>query len=282
MARKHQTHSPEKTLPTHTRTAMSDVTLNSCGDLVTMYIDGAESSALDLSDPTHLEFEYMQHILCAVSAVLPEVSPLRALHLGAAGCALARAIDAMWQARQLAIEIDPELAQQVRQWFDLPPAPRLRIRAQDARITLDTNSGSWHVIIRDTFHNGQVPQHLRTIQAHAHAARLLTEDGVYCVNIADRNEHNGIAPALPEIRAIGEVFPHLLAIADPAILKNRRHGNLVVIAAHRPLPHDAIQTAIRRCPLPARILKDAELRRRAEHCELLTDQAIGWPFPSAQ
>lgn len=140
---------------------MSSIEIDKNGDLLTMYVDGVESSAVDLADPSYLEFEYMQHIQIATNAMFAAGEPLRALHLGAAGCALARTLEANRpNSRQLAIEIDAEMAALVREWIDLPSAPRLRIRAQDARVTLDTNKGSWHFIVRDTFASGRIPSTL--------------------------------------------------------------------------------------------------------------------------
>ena len=56
-------------------------------------LDGAESSFLDLRDPSHLDFEYHQQMDAVLAALRGEGGPLRALHLGGAGCALARAWD---------------------------------------------------------------------------------------------------------------------------------------------------------------------------------------------
>lgn len=262
-------------LPASVRTSMSDVDLNLDGTLLTLYVDGVESSAVDLADPTHLEFEYMHHIRIATCAVLGGDQPIRALHLGAAGCALARAIEANRpNSRQLAIEIDAELAALVREWIDLPSAPRLRIRAQDARVTLDTNKGSWHLIVRDTFASGRIPPHLATVEAHARAACLLTEDGLYCLNIAGEA---GLAPVYREVRALGESFAHIAAISDPAIVKGRRFGNVVLFAAHRPLPLDEISRHVRRLPLPTVVVNQERLEEAAIGARLVFDRDVGWP-----
>ncbi|WP_255315636.1 spermidine synthase [Trueperella pecoris] len=264
-----------KASPTRVQTTMSTIDLVERDGLLTLYVDGVESSALDLDDPTHLEFEYMQHIQIALDSLFPAGSVIRALHLGGAGCALARAIDALRPgSRQLAIEIDAELAAQVRQWVDLPPAPRLRIRAEDARLTLDTNKGSWHLIVRDAFASGRIPRHLATVEAHAHAARLLTDDGLYALNIAGEA---GLAPVYREVRALRESFAHIAAIADPAIVKGRRFGNVILLASQRPVPLESISRAVRRLPLPTVALGQAPLEERAVGAQLIHDADVGWP-----
>ncbi|WP_216402772.1 spermidine synthase [Arcanobacterium phocae] len=258
-------------------TSMSKLRIETRDQLRTLFIDEAESSAIDLSDPTYTEFEYMQHIRAAVDATFPPATALRILHLGGAGCALARCFNAERpRSRQLAIEIDPELAMLSRSYFDLPTSPALRIRAQDARTTLDTNSGSWHVIVRDTFANGKVPAHLATREAYARAAQLLQPEGIYCVNIAGER---GLGPLYREVQTANTEFPHLCAIADPAIFKNRRFGNIILLASRKELNIAHIDRALRMLAMPARLISEELLVRQASGERAVTDADIGWSMP---
>lgn len=265
----------DSALPDAYSTAMSELRLETHGSLVTLFIDGVESSAVDLSDPHHLEFEYMQHIRIAINARWDPPEPLRILHLGAAGCALAKALDADRPgSRQLAIEIDPELATIVRDWFDLPSSPQLRIRAEDARRTLDTNKGSWHVIVRDAFRDGRVPNQLATFEAHSRAYDRLTDDGLYCLNIAGEA---GLTQVYREFNVLDQLFNSVAAIADPAIVKGRRFGNVILIASHSTLPHAEIDRLVRKLPLPTVVVGAEQLRAGAKTTSVLTDNMVGWP-----
>ncbi|MDO5025568.1 MAG: fused MFS/spermidine synthase [Trueperella sp.] len=248
---------------------MSELTIATRGSLVTLFVDGVESSAIDLTDPHYLEFEYLQQMRIVLNTLFGATAPLRVLHLGGAACAFARAIAAdRPNSRQLAIEVDPQLAQYVRQWFDLPRAPQLRIRAQDARTTLDTNNGSWQVIVRDAFRRGRIPLQLATAQAHAKAANLLTPDGVYLLNIAGEA---GLEPMYREVAGLLQSFDYLLAIADPAIMKGRRFGNVVLCAAHSPLPTVEIDRLVRKLPLPTIVVPQAKLVAGAQSTVPYTD-----------
>ena len=51
------------------------------GPRATLFLDGIESSAVDTSDPTYLEFEYMQHMSAVVRAVWGAQDRFRALHV---------------------------------------------------------------------------------------------------------------------------------------------------------------------------------------------------------
>ncbi|MDK6906578.1 fused MFS/spermidine synthase [Actinotignum timonense] len=242
--------------------------------LVTLYLDGVESSALDLDDPTYLEFEYMQQFRCILEAMYPKREPLRVLHLGAAGCAFPRALDAARPgSRQLAAEIDGKLATYVREWFDLPPSPRLRIRVQDARVTLDTTAARWDVVVRDAFADRDVPSHLRTGDAAARVAQVLQPEGVYLLNSV---ASTGLTRFANESRALLENFEHVLAIMDPAVLRGRRFGNIVLAASQREFAFAQIERLVRRLPLPARMVGRADLRRRARGAILESDADIGY------
>lgn len=92
-------------------------------------VNGVPSSHIDLADPTLLEFEYMRWIAQLLESQRPRDERLRVLHLGGGACSMARYLAATYpNARQVVVEIDGRLAELVRDWFDLPRAPLLRIR----------------------------------------------------------------------------------------------------------------------------------------------------------
>ncbi|WP_242496268.1 spermidine synthase [Xylanimonas protaetiae] len=248
---------------------------------VTLQVNGVPSSYLDLDDPGFLAFEYMQQMDAVVAATTD--GPLRALHLGAAGCALARRWDVERPgSRQLAIDVDARLVTLVRAWFDLPRAPRLRLRADDAAAAVATAPpASYDVVVRDVFAGDATPEHLVTRQVAERVAAALRPGGLYLVNCADRppldrarRELATLAAAFgPDAVASGR----LALVAEPGILKGRRYGNLV-LAAVRPLPEDAADTddadnaapdlgapalarALRALPVPAQVLTADELAR---------------------
>ncbi|HEY4614382.1 MAG TPA: spermidine synthase, partial [Citricoccus sp.] len=96
-------------------------------------LNGAESSQLNPDNPLDLGFEYMRWIAAVVMHRWDPQAPLRILHLGAAGCTLARWAAAWYpDSRQTAVELDAGLAALARERFALPRAPRLRIRVGEA------------------------------------------------------------------------------------------------------------------------------------------------------
>jgi hypothetical protein len=66
--------------------------------------------------------------------------------------------------------------------------------------------------------------------------RVLADDGLLVANIADRAPFPSVRSAVAGLR---EHFPDVLVGAEPATLKGRREGNLVLVAGDR-LPLDAL------------------------------------------
>ncbi|MBA8807013.1 spermidine synthase [Promicromonospora sukumoe] len=208
---------------------------------VTLHVNGVPSSSLDLADPGFLDFEYMQQ-MAAFVALLPP-GPLRVLHLGAAGSAFARHVEHERPgSRQLGVDLDPRLLELVREWFALPRSPLLRLRADDAgRALASARDASYDVVVRDVFAGDRTPAHLVGTGFAAEAHRVLRPGGILLVNCADRPP---LTTARREVASLAEAFGpgaaaqgRLAAVAEPAILKGRRYGNLV-LAAVREVPED--------------------------------------------
>jgi hypothetical protein len=233
-------------------------------DAVILEINGVPSSSLDLGDPTWLEFEYLQWMALAIAEHIPTDRRLRALHLGGGACALPRALDARYRdARQLAVEIDAALAALVREWFDLPRAPRLRLRAGDGlEVLAGRPDGAHDVIVRDVFAGDRTPAAFRTAGFYRQCARVSAPGGLVLANCADRAD---LAATREEVGAARAAFPFVAVIADPGHLRGRRHGNAVLLAAG---PQGAATAAglerrLRTLPAPARILAGPEAERWA-------------------
>ena len=240
----------------------------------TLLVDGTPQSHVDLDDPAYLDFEYMRRLGHLADLAAPGRTPLRVLHLGAGGLTLARYIAATRPgSSQVAVESDAALAEFVRQRLPLPragrPAGRLRIRVGDARAVLaSARAGSYDLVVADLFRGARTPAHLTSAEFDALAARALAPGGVYAVNIGD-------GPPLAHLRArvaaVRSVLRHACLIADPAVLRGRRFGNLVLAAAQHELPVAALARRAAADPFPGRVVEGAALGRLAAGTAPITD-----------
>lgn len=220
------------THPVDTGTAV--VTADADGQGWLLEVNGVQSSHI-AADPTRLDFEYMRWIAAIVADRYDLDGPLRVLHLGAAGCALPRYLAAVAPAsRHVAVEIDAALADLVRSRFDIPRAPVVRIRVGDARaVTEALTPESRDLVVVDVFAGARTPVHLTTVEFVDAVRRVLRPGGLMVMNVADTRD---LAYARRQIATVADRFDHLLLVADPAMLKGRRYGNVVVAASDDPLP----------------------------------------------
>ncbi|CAM3712201.1 spermidine synthase [Micrococcus flavus] len=236
-------------------------------------VNGVESSQLNPDRPQTLGFEYMRWAAAVLThRFAPGAAPLRVLHLGGAGCTFARCVThAHPGAHQLAVELDAGLAALAREQFDLPRSPQLKIRVGEAgQILAGLRDATREVVFRDVFapQDGPgaapdaphvTPAHLTGADAAAHAARVLTPGGVYVLNIGGGPDLTSVRR---EVAALTAAFAHVEVMADPAMLKGRRRGNVIAAASDRPLARDelggraGLARALRSDALPAQLVDD--------------------------
>lgn len=248
------------------------------GSRATLYLDGVESSCIDVESPQDLEFEYMQQMTVVLDSWLPQGRPVQALHLGGAACALPWAWEtARPGSRQVAVEVDALLAALVREVFDLPRSPALRIRIGEGRAVLEsTRAGWWDVVVRDAFDHGRVPPRLATVEAARAAARALVPGGLHLLNTV----HGGASDARGEAAALLEAFPTVLAVADPKVSRSSRRGNVVLVAqtpGQQVLDVAEVDRGLRRLALPARVLSGQQLRRWVAGTPATRDSSVPDP-----
>ncbi len=202
-------------------------------------VNGVPSSYIHVDDATRLDFEYMQWIGHVLDAMRDEAAPLRAVHIGGAGCTLARYVATTRPgSRQTVLEVDRDLITLMRHAFDLRGVAGLRLRGEDGLVgARRMPSGRTDVVVRDAFEGATVPRHLTTVKFYTEMARVLGEHGVYVGNVADTAS---VRESRIEAAAARETFGNVAFIAEPAQLRGRRFGNVVVVASQAPLPEDAL------------------------------------------
>ena len=216
----------------------------------------------------------MRRIGHLIDLAAPAGEPLRVLHLGGGALTLARYAAATRPgSSQLAVESDAALAELVRLRLPLSPprrgTGRIRIRVGDARAALEhIPAGSFDVVIADLFAGSRTPAHLTTAEFAAAVARVLSPPGIFAANVGDGPPLRHAQARVATMRA---VFRHGGLIADAAVLRGRRFGNLVLAAADHGLPVAELTRRTAGDPFPGRLIHGSELDRFAAGARPITD-----------
>ena len=165
---------------------MGEAVFERDGSLVTVVLDGQPQSAVDLDDPTRLDFEYVQHFALVIDALAPS-GPLRVTHVGGAGLTLARWVNHLRDGSpQIVLEPDAVLTDAVRRELPLPRGHRIRVRPVDGLTGIGAvRDASADVVVLDAYAGGQVPAELGTVEWFAELRRVLAPGGLVLANVAD-------------------------------------------------------------------------------------------------
>jgi hypothetical protein len=201
----------------------------------TLLLDGAPQSHVDLADPTHLEFEYVRRMAAAIDLIAPPGQPLRALHLGGGALTLPRYVAATRPgSAQRAVEIDGPLVDLVRRSLPWDTTINLKVRVADAREALaGMRDGRYDLVVIDVFAGAQTPAHLASVEFMRGVARVIAPDGWLVANVADGPP---LAHARAQVATIRAALPQACLVADAAVLRGRRFGDVVVLAGRTPPP----------------------------------------------
>ena len=204
-------------------------------DAYTLLLDGTPQSHVDLADPTHLEFEYIRRMAAAVDLIAPPGRALRVLHLGGGALTLPRYVAATRPgSAQRVVEIDGPLVDFVRSELPWDRRIGLKVRVADAReaVTGSRDAG-YDLVVVDVFAGARTPAHLTSVEFVTEAARVLGPAGWLLANVADGPP---LRYARTQVATIRAVLPQACLVADAAVLRGRRFGNLVVLAGRTAPP----------------------------------------------
>jgi spermidine synthase len=191
-----------------------------------LVVGGSEQSFVDLDDPSHLEFEYVQMMGDVIETMFPEDTPLAALHLGGGLCTVPRWVaDRYPGSRQRVVESDEEVA---RIAASLRPMPKLDLVIGDAREVLTrTRRGSVDLLVSDVYVGPDTVMSVYPQPVLARARTVLREDGLYVCNISDAAPFELARTVAGMLR---ELYGEVALMAEPGVLRGRRSGNFVLAA----------------------------------------------------
>jgi spermidine synthase len=201
-----------------------------------LLLDNAPHSYVDLEDPTYLEYAYAKAMVSVIDAEFAEAERLRVYHIGGGGLTLPRYLHRVRPGTSsLVSEIDPGVVKIDRERLGLRTGNGIEVQVEDGRLRLVRLPDESHnLVIGDAFGGVSVPWHLTTREAVSHIRRVLTDEGIYLVNLLD---YGPLAFARAQVATLAEVFSHvaLATETDTLTLGPNAGGNLVVIASDAPI-----------------------------------------------
>ncbi|MFF9815754.1 spermidine synthase [Streptomyces sp. NPDC014006] len=242
-------------------------------------VDGAPQSYVDLDEPAYLEFEYARRLGHVLDTVAEPGRPLDVLHLGGGALTLPRYVAATRPgSRQDVVEADRGLLELVVEQLPLPAGSGVALHTADARAWLEAApADSADVLVADVFGGSRVPAHLTTLAYAREAGRVLRADGVYVANLADAAP---FAFLRSQLATFGALFEELALIAEPGVLRGRRFGNAILVAAHHPVDTAALARLTAGDAFPARVEHGRALRDFTGDARPVTDEdAVPSPVP---
>jgi hypothetical protein len=239
-------------------------------------VDGVPQSYVDLDDPTYLDFEYVRLIGDLLDLAGPPGEALTVLHLGGGGCTLPRYVAATRPgSRQVVVEADDLLVEIVRRTLG---TDGFRLRVGDARDSLPALSqGISDVVVADVFAGASLPVSCTTVEYVELVRSLLRPGGAYVANLADGPPFGFARGQVATLRA---AFEHVVLLGEPAVLRGRRFGNLVLAGSDQPFDVTGLGRRAARAMGRARVLHGDALRDFEGGAKPVTDAtATAAPTP---
>jgi SAM-dependent methyltransferase len=213
-------------------------------DVRVLVLDRLTHAAVDLTDPTDLEFGYVRRFADATAPRRAELGRAPdVLHVGGGGFTFPRYIEAMHpDASQTVLELDPRVYEVAQSELGYVPSDRIDVRLGDARQSIRAlPSDAFDIVVGDAFGGLAVPWHLTTTEFLDQVARVLRPGGMYVANLIDY-------PPLSFVRAEAATaasrFAHVAIISNRRTLDGEQGGNVVLVASDTPLDRAGVEAAI--------------------------------------
>lgn len=175
----------------------------------TIVLDNLIHGYFILNHPERLDYDY-EHIYALVSARVAETkakasglkevkdAPLSTLFLGGGAYTFPRYMQMKYPKTACDVaEIDPAVLKANQVAMGLPADTTIQTTIGDARQFVLKNQGKkkYDLIFGDAFNDFSVPWHLTTTEFNEKLGNLLSDDGVYMINIIDKYESDKTAKA---------------------------------------------------------------------------------------
>ena len=193
--------------------------------------DKLKHSDMVMGDILDLKYSYVQIYAAATHLLSRGKSELSVLVIGGGGYVFPRYVEEVWPGSRIdVVEIDPGVTEAAMQAFGLKPDTPINTFTMDARVYVNQLLGQktrYDFIYEDALSDYSIPYQLTTKEFNDKIARILTDSGVYMIELIDTYDSGLFLGAF--VNTLEQTFSHVYVVTEEQSRSGR--STFVVIAA---------------------------------------------------
>ena len=200
-----------------------------------LYLDALVHSYVDNDDPLFLHYSYEKVFGDLATMVAHNDPDADTLFIGGGGYTMPKFMEVLFPDTGLeVVEIDPEVTEVAHEYLALPLDTSIITYTEDARTKLqDLPKGKYELVAGDAFNDVSVPYHLTTLEFNEMVRGLMSEDGVYAINVVDRMYSGRFLRSV--VHTLQRVFPHVYVMRDDSRWDSDDRYTFIVAASMVPI-----------------------------------------------
>jgi spermidine synthase/Tfp pilus assembly protein PilF len=200
-------------------------------------LDKLMHSKIVMNDILDLQYPYEQIYAAVTRLAGRDKNKISVLSIGGGGYVFPRYVEKVWPGSRVDVaEIDPRVTEAAIQAFGLDRNTSINIFTMDARNYVDEllqkkrTDGQiprYDFVYGDAFNDYSVPYQLTTKEFNDKIAQILTDDGVYMINLIDIYDSGFFLGAV--VKTLQQTFPYVYVVTEKE--PRSRRNTFIVIAA---------------------------------------------------
>ncbi len=200
-----------------------------------LVLDHLVHSYTSLEDSTVLGYGYERTYANLTTYLTQEKPALKALFIGGGGYTFPKYLEAVYPQSEIhVLEIDPAVTVAAHDYLGLKQDTRVQTHNGDARYFMMQwkNPPKFDVVYGDAFNDLSVPYHLTTREFNKMVFDIMSDDGVYMVNVIDNYQTGEFVRAF--LNTLAEVFPNVYLMSEGEAWIHNSANTWVVVATKKP------------------------------------------------
>ena len=247
-------------------TPFSHLDIIEYGNNISMYLDGNRHSSMNVKDPLDLVIDYTEYFHLGM---LFNPSASNVLFVGGGGFTGPKNFLELYPDIKIdVIEIDSDVIDAAKNYFNLEKNSRLQIFNDDARKHLSTFDKKYDLIVLDAYASTYVPYHLMTDEFFQIIEKRLEPNGVVVSNFVGSIEGKNSELVRAIYKTMKETFP--VSYVFPTEDKPTNVQNIMIVSSNQPYEFDRLTLLEMAKNSPADYLVD-ELSKQAHFYQGIVD-----------